>query len=247
MQVTLNGLRTGSGKNNDFGIGARLELRAGTILQTRVVTSRVTHFGLGPHLKADVLRIEWPNGVPQTVFFPGTDQDVLELEALKGSCAFVYTWDGKRFRFVTDVMWRSALGMPVGIMAANGAGGGMQYAPAGASHRVPAHSRRRAPAARRALPLAAHGRAVGDGLHRRDQAAGGGSSGLGRRLRRREVRPAGTDRAPAAPGRWGARPPLGGGRSRARRAPRAPRARRSLRRRLHRHASIRAWWNRTTS
>ena len=40
--------------------------------------SRVTHFGLGPHLKADVLRIEWPNGVPQTVYFPGTDQDVLE-------------------------------------------------------------------------------------------------------------------------------------------------------------------------
>lgn len=135
VQVTLNGLRTGSGKNNDFGIGARLELRAGTILQTRVVTSRVTHFGLGPHLKADVLRIEWPNGVPQTVFFPGTDQDVLELEALKGSCAFVYTWDGTRFRFVTDVMWRSALGMPVGIMAATSAGGGgrMAYAPAGAS------------------------------------------------------------------------------------------------------------------
>ncbi|MEP7381493.1 MAG: FG-GAP-like repeat-containing protein [Gemmatimonadota bacterium] len=133
VQVTLNGLRTGSGKNNDFGIGARLELRAGTILQTRVVTSRVTHFGLGPHLKADVLRIEWPNGVPQTVFFPGTDQDVLELEALKGSCAFVYTWDGKRFRFVTDVMWRSALGMPVGIMAATGAAGRTVYAPAGAS------------------------------------------------------------------------------------------------------------------
>lgn len=133
VQVTLNGLRTGSGKNNDFGIGARLELRTGTILQTRVVTSRVTHFGLGPHLKADVLRIEWPNGVPQTVFFPGTDQDVLEMEALKGSCAFVYTWDGKRFRFVTDVMWRSALGMPVGIMAASAPGGAMRYAPAGAS------------------------------------------------------------------------------------------------------------------
>lgn len=133
VQVTLNGLRTGSGKNNDFGIGARLELRTGNILQSRVVTSRVTHFGLGPHLKADVLRIEWPNGVPQTVFFPGTDQDVLEMEALKGSCAFVYTWDGKRFRFVTDVMWRSALGMPVGIMAASAPGGAMQYAPAGAS------------------------------------------------------------------------------------------------------------------
>ncbi len=128
VNVELKGLRNGSGKNNAFGIGARLELRAGEIYQTRVATSRVTHFGLGPHLKADVLRVGWPNGVPQTVFFPGSDQDVVELEMLKGSCAFAYTWDGKKFRFVTDAMWRSALGMPMGLM-----GGTSAYAPAGAS------------------------------------------------------------------------------------------------------------------
>jgi Tfp pilus assembly protein PilF len=132
VQIALTGLRTGSGKNNDFGIGARLDLRSREIHQTRVVTSRLTHFGLGSHLKADVLRIQWPNGVPQTVYFPGTDQDVLELETLKGSCAFLYTWDGRGFRFVTDVMWRSALGMPVGLMGGDEDGATM-YAPAGAS------------------------------------------------------------------------------------------------------------------
>jgi Tfp pilus assembly protein PilF len=136
MQVQLIGLRTGSGKNNDFGIGAKVEVRSAELHQTRVVTSRITHFGLGPHLKADVVRVEWPNGVPQTVYFPGTDQDVLENEVLKGSCAFLYSWDGKGFRFVTDVMWRSALGMPLGILGSNTA-----YAPAGASQeflRIPA-------------------------------------------------------------------------------------------------------------
>jgi len=56
--------------------------------------------------------VEWPNGVPQTLYFPGTDENVVEREMLKGSCALAYTWDGKRFRFVTDAMWRSALGMP---------------------------------------------------------------------------------------------------------------------------------------
>ena len=127
--IQLAALRTGAGKNNSFGIGARLELRAGELYQTRVVTGRTTHFGLGPHLKADVLRIEWPNGVPQSIHFPGTDQDVLELEGLKGSCAFLYTWNGKSFDLVTDVMWRSALGMPLGIMG----GGSMGYAPAAAS------------------------------------------------------------------------------------------------------------------
>jgi len=132
VQVALTGLRTGSGKNNDFGIGAKLDLRSGELHQTRVVTSRLTHFGLGSHLKADVLRIQWPNGVLQTVYFPGTDQDVLELEVLKGSCAFLYTWDGRSFRFVTDVMWRSALGMPVGLMGSDEDGATL-YAPAGAS------------------------------------------------------------------------------------------------------------------
>ncbi len=130
MQVQLMALRTGSGKNNNFGIGATIEVRAGELFQTRVVTGRLTPFGLGPHLKADVLRVQWTNGVPETVYFPGTDQDVLELEQLKGSCAFLYTWDGKQFRFVTDVMWRSALGMPLGIM---GGGSRAAYAPAGAS------------------------------------------------------------------------------------------------------------------
>jgi tetratricopeptide (TPR) repeat protein len=128
VNVELKALRDGSGKNNALGIGARLELRAGSIYQTRVATDRVTHFGLGPHLKADVLRVEWPNGVPQTIYFPGSDQDVVEREMLKGSCALAYTWDGKQFRFVTDAMWRSALGMPLGLMGGNSA-----FAPAGAS------------------------------------------------------------------------------------------------------------------
>jgi len=130
VNVELKALRDGSGKNNALGIGARLELRAGDIYQTRVATDRVTHFGLGPHLKADVLRIEWPNGVPQTVYFPGSDQDVVEREMLKGSCALAYAWDGQRFRFVTDAMWRSALGMPLGLMAG---GSATAFAPAGAS------------------------------------------------------------------------------------------------------------------
>ncbi len=128
VNVELKALRTGSGKNNTFGIGARLALRAGELFETRIATGRTTHFGLGRHLKADVLRVEWPNGVPQTIYFPGGDQDVVEREMLKGSCALAYTWDGKRFRFVTDAMWRSALGMPLGLM-----GGTSAFAPAGAS------------------------------------------------------------------------------------------------------------------
>jgi hypothetical protein len=128
LDVRLMGLRAGSGKNNRFGIGAKIEVRSGDLYQMRVATQPVTHFGLGEHLKADVVRIRWTNGVYQDLFYPGKDQDVVERQLLKGSCAFLYVWDGTRFRFVTDVMWRSALGMPMGIMA-----GGSAYAPAAAS------------------------------------------------------------------------------------------------------------------
>ena len=120
VQVHLVGLRQGSGKNNAFGLGATLELRSRDLYQLRLVTDRVTHFGLGRRLKADVLRVRWPNGVSQTVYYPGTEEDVLEQQFLKGSCPFLYAWDGHGFTFATDVMWNSALGMPLGIMTREG-------------------------------------------------------------------------------------------------------------------------------
>ncbi len=116
LKVQLVGLRTGSGKNNYFGIGAKLEVRAGDMYQSRVVTEPVSHFGLGGYSKADVVRVVWTNGVPQNLFEPGSDQALLEKQILKGSCPFLYAWDGQKYEFVTDVLWRSALGMPHGIL-----------------------------------------------------------------------------------------------------------------------------------
>src|SRR6266566_454062 len=122
VNVRLIALRDGSGKNNSFGIGSRLELRAKDLYQMRVVDQPVVHFGLGNRLKADVLRVVWTNGVPQTYYYRGgeaggADRNVLEQQVLKGSCTFLYTWDGEAYRFFTDVTWASALGMPLGIMA----------------------------------------------------------------------------------------------------------------------------------
>jgi len=120
VDVRLVALRQGSGKNNGFGRGATVELRARDLYQLRLATDRVTHFGLGRRLKADVLRVRWPNGVSQTVYYPGTEEDVLEQQQLKGSCPFLYVWDGRAFTFATDAMWNSALGMPLGIMTREG-------------------------------------------------------------------------------------------------------------------------------
>jgi tetratricopeptide (TPR) repeat protein len=123
VKMNLVGLRAGSAKNNHFGIGAKVEVRSGDLYQSMVVTDPNVYFGLGNRSKAETIRITWTNGVPQNIFSPGTDQALIEAQTLKGSCPFLFTWNGNDFVFVKDVMWRSALGMPLGIM-----GGSTAYA-----------------------------------------------------------------------------------------------------------------------
>ncbi|HEX2395235.1 MAG TPA: FG-GAP-like repeat-containing protein [Bacteroidales bacterium] len=116
IKMKLVGLKAGSAKNNHFGIGAKVEVRSGELYQTMVVTDPDVHFGLGNRKQADVVRITWTNGVPQNIFMPNSDQALIEAQTLKGSCPFLYTWNGKEFVFTRDILWRSALGMPLGIM-----------------------------------------------------------------------------------------------------------------------------------
>lgn len=116
VNMKLVGLRAGSAKNNHFGIGAKVEMRSGDLYQSMVVTEPGVHFGLGNRTKADVIRITWTNGVPQNIFMPGADQAIIEAQTLKGSCPFLYTWNGTEYVFAKDIIWRSALGMPLGIM-----------------------------------------------------------------------------------------------------------------------------------
>ena len=120
LQVKLEGVNAGNNKNNIDGIGAKVELKAGELYQMKYVTDPVTHFGLGQEKQADVLRVIWTNGVPQNVIIPQSNQRILERQVLKGSCPFLYVYDGGGYQFVTDLLWRSPLGMatPMGFLAA---------------------------------------------------------------------------------------------------------------------------------
>lgn len=124
LELSLLALADGSGKVNRLGIGSRIDVWAGSARQTRVVRREVERFGLGELTHADVVRIEWTNGVPQNVFEPRASERLVERQVLKGSCAFLYARTESGFEFVTDMMWKSALGMPLGIMA-----GDITYAP----------------------------------------------------------------------------------------------------------------------
>jgi hypothetical protein len=102
---------TGDNRINSFGIGGELEFRTGTHIVNRPINTPVVHFGLGERTKCDVLRIVWPNGSPQTEFARQIDQSVTAEQRLKGSCPFLFAWNGERFAFVTDFMWSTPLGM----------------------------------------------------------------------------------------------------------------------------------------
>ncbi len=117
LTIRLAGLRTGSSKNNYFGIGAKVEVLAGDLYQVRYMEQPTAHFGLGNRDGADVVRVLWSNGVPQNRFKPERNQTIVETQSLKGSCPYLFGWTGSGYEFITDVLWPSALGMPLGIMA----------------------------------------------------------------------------------------------------------------------------------
>ena len=117
LAINLMGLSSESGKNNLNGIGAKIEVKSGDLYQMRVVTSPVSYFGLGNYSKIDIARVLWTNGIPQNYFQPQSNQNIVIVEdqVFKGSCPFLYTWDGQQFTFVTDILLRSSLGTPQGI------------------------------------------------------------------------------------------------------------------------------------
>jgi hypothetical protein len=111
MDVALEGLPTGSAKVNRAGYGSEIEVKAQELYVYRVANRPVTHLGLGGRRKPEVLRVVWTNGIPQNELSPRTRALVREVQQLKGSCPFLYAFDGRRWRFVTDVLGNSPLGL----------------------------------------------------------------------------------------------------------------------------------------
>ena len=108
-----------SGRVNHNGLGSTIELKSGGAYQAQVVSTASTHFGLGRQVRADVVRVLFTNGIPQAVIQPEADQVICEKMMLKGSCPYVYTWNGARFEFQTDLLWAAPLGLQLadGVIA----------------------------------------------------------------------------------------------------------------------------------
>ena len=108
-----------SGRVNHYAIGSVLELRFGPHYRAKIITSPTTHFGIDGFDRADSLRVIFPNGLTQTIRNPSIDSLIEEEQTLKGSCPYLYAWNGERYVFVTDCLWAAPLGLQVaaGVVA----------------------------------------------------------------------------------------------------------------------------------
>jgi tetratricopeptide (TPR) repeat protein len=105
---------TGDQRINSFGIGGEIEIRSALLTQKLPITGPQLHFGLGTHTQSDVARIIWPNGSVRAEFALKADQEILTEQRLKGSCPFLFAWNGKRMAFVKDTIpWGSAIGLRI--------------------------------------------------------------------------------------------------------------------------------------
>ncbi len=107
----------GDQRINPFGVGGEVEIRSGSLLQKQPITGPQLHFGLGEQTRADVVRVIWPNGTVRAEFEVNADQEVVTEQRLKGSCPFLFAFDGKQMTFVKDaVPWASAIGLRINTL-----------------------------------------------------------------------------------------------------------------------------------
>lgn len=100
-------------RSNSSGLGAKVEIAAGGLRLTRTVSELPVEIGVGKHRQLDSVTVRWFDLAVNTADVPsGKDPiNLVELQLPTGSCPYLYAWDGKGFRFVTDILGAAPLGL----------------------------------------------------------------------------------------------------------------------------------------
>jgi tetratricopeptide (TPR) repeat protein len=107
IRVRLKGVRS-----LKLGQDALVEIKAGSIYRREFYTGVPLLFDTGDHATVDAVRITWPNGLIQNeVRQPANQTHVFEeAQRLSGSCPMIWTWNGREYQFITDVLGVAPLG-----------------------------------------------------------------------------------------------------------------------------------------
>ncbi len=116
MQVDLKALN-----DNKSGIGTKVEIYAGALYQKFEVSgssgylgrnSGMLLVGLGSEKVTDAVRLLWPTGVPQDEINLAANktQSIAELDRRGSSCPILFSWNGKQYEFIADMIGPGVVG-----------------------------------------------------------------------------------------------------------------------------------------
>lgn len=108
-------LRLEGNRSNPSALGVKLKITAGGLRLIRTIHDLPVEIGIGKREKVDAIDPHWSDLVT-TTDFELEDCSTLslpELELPTGSCPYLYVWDGEDYRFITDLLGASPLGLPI--------------------------------------------------------------------------------------------------------------------------------------
>ncbi|NYF78090.1 FG-GAP-like repeat-containing protein [Granulicella arctica] len=125
LRITLTGLA-----DNKLGLGTKVEVFVNGSSQKFEVAGASGYLGqgsaeiiagLGQEDHVDVVRMLWPTGVPQDELDVSAVKPVAmtELDRRGSSCPVLFSWDGEKYQFVTDVIGAAVVGHWISPTARN--------------------------------------------------------------------------------------------------------------------------------
>ena len=116
MHIDLKAL-----SDNKSAIGTKVEIYAGALYQKWEVqgasgylgqNSATLLAGLGTERKAEVVRLLWPTGVPQDEvnLAAEKEQSIGELDRRGSSCPVLFSWNGREYEFIADMIGPGVVG-----------------------------------------------------------------------------------------------------------------------------------------
>ncbi|HEX7862007.1 MAG TPA: tetratricopeptide repeat protein [Verrucomicrobiae bacterium] len=109
-------LRLLGNRSNASALGVKVEVTSGGLRLIRTVQKLPVEIGVGSNTNLESVVVHWFNLAASNVDIPvePTQQlAIFELILPEGSCPYMYAWDGKKFRFVTDLLGAAPIGLPV--------------------------------------------------------------------------------------------------------------------------------------
>lgn len=103
-------------KNLKLAFNSEVEVKAGPFYQKQLYRGVPLLFGVRDAADIDTVRITWPNGLIQNEVKQkaGASLKFQEAQRLSGSCPMIWTWNGRGFEYITDVLGVAPLGASAG-------------------------------------------------------------------------------------------------------------------------------------